>query len=189
MTTINHCLFCVFNWYKIQFWCYGHFDTIEKMFFFFSRIKIGSFNSIDIILYETQHHCLSLTDHLYTLFIISFFKQIIWNRLWNDTAIFVAKGYMWRSDFTKVRHNQRTPSYHLFYKTKWRRSGAHIIHLFNFVLSFSNAPPNWCYHNSKTLKNSVCVYWIVYLASCILAGVSLLSNIFFLIWSIEIGGV
>ena len=99
------------------------------------------------------------TDHLFTLFIMSFFKQLVWNRLSDDTATVVAKGIygelileIWE---TNIEHRDIV----------WfvKRNEGDLVHTSMdcfFVLSFSTAIPNWCYRYSKTFNRSVVCIWI-----------------------------
>ena len=66
------------------------------------------------------------------------FQDLILNRLSADTETVIAKGIFGDLILAKVRHKKITPSYCLFFETKWRRSGAHVNHLF-FSLGFINS--------------------------------------------------
>ena len=63
---------------------------------------------------------------------------------------------------TNVTDRIGTLSYLFICDTLWRRSGAHVKHLYHFVLSFSTAVQNNSYHDSKTLNTIVvCIGLII----------------------------
>ena len=129
--------------------------TEKKVSLSFFVLKVVSKIWLVLLSRKTWSRCLILTDHLSTLFVVYFFKNLVQNRLSAATVTVVAKGIFRLLILTKVRDKQITLRYSLFCEALWRKSGAHLNCLFNFVLSISTFVPDWRYRDSNTLNISV----------------------------------
>ena len=150
----------------------GFVAITEKKVSFFGMGKklFPQFVCFDFFMYIKSLYD-SYLPFIYIL-LISFFKQLILNKLSVDILTIIAKGIFGKLILTKLIDSLLTLIYCLFFVTKWSISSAHTNHMFYLLLSVSTSVSNHCYRYSNTLIEALFVLDCFFLAMWRLVGIT-----------------